>query len=129
MAAPYSLDLRRKIVQACERHTQSQREVAELFGVSRSFVESVLRRFRRSGELVPVRKRPGRHAKISTASCDKLRQWLQDQPDLTLAELAQRLQRDCGVTVSLPTLCRMLQQLGWHRKKRQSTRLNEIPKR
>ena len=46
-----------------------------------------------------------------------------------VAELAQRLQRDCDVTVSLPTLCRMLQQLGWHRKKRQSTRPNEIPKR
>ena len=38
MAAPYSLDLRRKVVQACNRPVQSQRAVAELFGVSLSFV-------------------------------------------------------------------------------------------
>lgn len=41
MAAPYSEDLRRKVVQACERGTQSQREVAELFNVSLSFVDDV----------------------------------------------------------------------------------------
>lgn len=39
MAAPYSEDLRGKVVQACERGTRSQREVAELFNVSLSFVE------------------------------------------------------------------------------------------
>ena len=33
MAAPYFLDLRRKVVQACNRPGQSQRAVAELFGV------------------------------------------------------------------------------------------------
>ena len=37
MAAPYSLDLRRKVVQACRRPGQSQRTVAEFFGVSLSF--------------------------------------------------------------------------------------------
>jgi transposase len=42
MAAPYSEDLRRKIVQACEQGTQSQREVAEFFNVSLSFVEALL---------------------------------------------------------------------------------------
>lgn len=42
MAAPYSEDLRRKVVQACARGTQSQRAVAELFNVSLSFVESLI---------------------------------------------------------------------------------------
>ncbi len=124
MAAPYSSDLRCKIVQACERHAQSQRAVAELFGVSRTFVEGLLRRYRRSGELVPVRRRPGRQPKIGEASREQLRHWLQQQPDLTLAELAHRLQTGCGVTVSPPTLCRVLQQLGLRRKKRRSTPLS-----
>jgi transposase len=120
MAASYSVDLRRKILQACERHSQSQRAVAELFGVSRSFVEGLLRRYRRSGELVPVRHRPGRHPKLDAAACQQLQQWLQEQSDLTLAELAQRLQAEQGLVVSQSALCRMLQQLGWRRKKRQS---------
>lgn len=129
MAAPYSPDLRRKIVQACERHSQSQRAIAELFGVSRSFVEGLLRRYRRSGELVPVRQRPGRRPKLGTLACQRLQQWLQEQPDLTLAELTQRLQADQGVTVSQSALCRMLQQLGWRRKKRPSTPPNAIQRR
>lgn len=129
MAAPYSIDLRRKIVQACERHSQSQQAVAEFFGVSRTFVEGLLRCYRRTGELVPARRRPGRHAKLDTNSCLRLRQWLHEQPDLTLAELAQRLQDHNDVAVSQPTMCRMLQRLGLHRKKRPSTQLNATPHR
>jgi transposase len=49
MPVPYSEDLRRKIVQACERGTQSQRAIAEFFSVSQSFVESVWHHYRHSG--------------------------------------------------------------------------------
>ena len=84
MAAPYSLDLRRKVVQACQRPGQSQRTVAEFFGVSLSFVEGLLRRVRRSGELAPLRQRPGPHARIDPIGCQRLQHWLQEQPDLTL---------------------------------------------
>ena len=90
MAAPYSLDLRRKVVQACRRPGQSQRAVAELFGVSLSFVEGLLRRVRHSGELAPLRRRPGPHAKVDEDSCLCLQRWLQEHPDLTLAEMAAR---------------------------------------
>lgn len=117
MAAPYSVDLRRKVAQACERPGQSQRAVAEFFGVSLSFVEGLLRRVRRSGELAPLRKRPGPHAKVDDDSCQCLARWLQEPPDLTLAELATRLQAQGRPAVSTPTLCRALQRLGLRRKK------------
>ena len=55
MAAPYSLDLRRKVVQSCQRPGQSQRAVADFFGVSLSFVEGLLRRVPGSGKLAPPR--------------------------------------------------------------------------
>lgn len=121
MAAPYSLDLRRKVVQACKRQGQSQRAVAEFFGVSLSFVEALLRRVRRSGQLVPPRRRPGRHARIDPTGCQRLEHWLQEQPDLTLAEMAGRLQADGSPAVSTPTVCRALQRLGLRRKKRPYT--------
>lgn len=125
MAAPYSLDLRRKIVQACERGTQSQREVAEFFGVSLSFVEALLGHYRRSGgELEPQRQRPGRHALLDEACQDKLRQWLHEQSDLTLRELIQRLHAATGIAVSEPTMSRVLQQMGMRRKKRPYTPQN-----
>jgi transposase len=92
MAAPYSEDLRRKIVQACERKTQSQREVAEFFNVSRSFVEVLLRQYRRSGgELALKRGKFGPHVLLDEAFRQHIRQWLEEQPDLTLRELIGRV--------------------------------------
>jgi transposase len=65
---PYSQDLRRKIIQACERGTESQRKIAELFSVSQSFVESVWHHYRHSGgEWVPRRRRAGRHPRLGLA--------------------------------------------------------------
>lgn len=127
MAAPYSEDLRRKVVQACERSTQSQREVAELFNVSLSFVESLLRQYRRSGgELVPQRRKRGRHGLLDDDCRQQIRRWLQQQPDLTLQELIGRLRASKGIAVSAPTMSRALHQMGMRRKKRRSTPANEI---
>jgi transposase len=92
MGAPYSDDLRRKVIQTCERKRESQREIAELFSVSISFVESVWQHYRHSdGEVVPLRCRAGRHAHLDAASRARLRAWLEEQPDLTLKELIDRL--------------------------------------
>jgi transposase len=119
MAAPYSEDLRRKIVQACERKTQSQREVAEFFNVSRSFVEVFLRHYRRSGgELVPKRGKSGPHVLIDETCRQYIRQWLEEQPDLTLRELIGRVHDKAGIVVSEPTMSRVLHQMGMRRKKR-----------
>lgn len=51
MGAAYSVDLRRKVVEACERGTASQAQVAQFFGVSVSFVEKLLRLHRRTEPL------------------------------------------------------------------------------
>lgn len=127
MAAPYSEDLRRKVVQACERGTQSQREVAELFNVSLSFVESLLRQYRRSGgELVPRRRKCGRHELLDDGCREQICQWLEKQPDLTLKELIGRLRARAGIAVSEPTMSRALRQMGMRRKKRPYTPQNGI---
>jgi transposase len=120
MAAPYSLDLRRKIIEACERGSATQVDIAQFFGVSISFVEKLLRIYRCSGELEPPRKPPGRHTAIDLASRQQLVAWLQQQPDLTLAELTERLHSHCAIQVSQTAVCRLLRRLGLRRKKRPS---------
>jgi hypothetical protein len=55
MPAPYSVDLHWRIVHACERGIQSQREVAELFLVSQATVENIWRLYRRTGDVTPQR--------------------------------------------------------------------------
>jgi transposase len=119
MGAPYSDDLRRKVILACERRRESQRQIAELFSVSVSFVESVWRHYCHSGgEVVPRRHRAGRHARLDATHREQVRGWLETQSDLTLKELIDRLHASTGIMVSAPTMCRVLQQLGMHRKKR-----------
>lgn len=41
-----------------------------------------------------------------------LRAWLDEQSDLTLAELAGRLEQTHGIRIGLPQLCRLLQKMG-----------------
>ena len=53
MGAAYSVDLRRKVVQAYERGMGSQANVAQFFGVSLSFFEKLLRLHRRTGQASP----------------------------------------------------------------------------
>lgn len=46
-----------------------------------------------------------------------VRDWLAEQADLTLAELAERLEKTHGLRVDLPCICRLLQAMGLPRKK------------
>lgn len=124
MPAPYSVDLRRKIVAACERGDASQLEVAQFVGVSISFVEKLLRIYHITGELVAPRNVRGPHAAIDAQASERLRQWVEEQPDATLAELVDKLQCRCAIQVSQATVCRALGRLGLRRKKRRSTRQN-----
>ena len=117
MGAAYSVDLRRKVVQACERGTASQAQVARFFGVSQAFVEKLLRLYRRTGALEPDRKRAGRPGLLDAEACEQVQRWLAEQNDLTLAELAERLQTQCGLTVSISCVHRLLQRLHMRRKK------------
>lgn len=119
--APYSVDLRQKVLQAHESDGKSQRQIAEDFHVSLSFVESFLRRVRTTGELAPKPPAGGPSSRIDERARQCLRDWLAEQSDLTLEELVERLDHPLGIRVCASRLCRVLQKLGLRRKKRHST--------
>lgn len=70
---PYSMDLRQKIVQAYERGVGSQAKVAELFGVSVSFVEKLFIRARQTGEIAPKQRAGSRPSRIGANAQQQLR--------------------------------------------------------
>ena len=104
----YSDDLRGKLVQAWQHWDGSQQELADWWGVSRSWLQKVLRRWRETGETAAA---PYRHGPVSRVNPQRLTAVVEEYPEATLAELGRRLR------VSAPTLCRCLQQLGLPRKK------------
>lgn len=121
----YSNDLRRKVVAAYERGHHSQREIAELFGVSPATVRNFVRRKRERGAPDQLPRGGGAPALIDDAARKQLRQLIASSPDATLEEAREHLQRQVGVRVGLSALCRALSKLGLPRKKSRSTPVSE----
>src|SRR5436190_24008962 len=106
-----SLDLRLRILSACDLGEPSRAETAETFGVSRSFVQTLLRLDGRGEPLAPRSPAGGRPPALDEAARRGLRALVRAEPDATLAELAAGL-RDLdgggGPAVSVSTGCRAL---------------------
>src|SRR5271157_1668936 len=87
MARPYSDDLRRKILQAYAQGEGTLEQVAERFRVSYGYVKKLRRQQLRHRQMERVPHQPGRKPKFTEPIRERLRGWLKQQPDLTLAEM------------------------------------------
>ena len=119
----YSLDLRKKIVEAKERGTPTA-EVAKTCGVGLSTVKRYAAAAREGKPLAP-KKRPGSKPKLDEAARKLLEADLQERPAATLPQRREFLARVAGVGVSDSTVSRMLGRMGWSRKKDRWVRASE----
>ncbi len=117
----YSDDLRERVWRACQDETSSPSEVAEYFGVSRSFVFKLLRRYRKEGTLAAKPRGGNRPAALDAKALLVLRRLVREQPDATLAELCGLLEARGGVKVRVWTMCRALARLKLPLKKSRCT--------
>ena len=116
MGMAYSNELRQKLLQAADRQEFSQTRLAEIFGVSLSWVKRVLRRRRQTGspELLPFAG--GKRPKLTDQQNQQVRQHLLADNDATLREVQTWLQVTEAIRLSLPTLSRLLRKLDLPRK-------------
>ena len=117
MMQPYSLDLRRRVVEAYEQRQGSIAEVAEQFSVSASFVKKMLRQWRQTNDLAPLPHGGGKPASLSARHRQLLKRKVKAQGDISLAELQQALLDEESLSVHLSTISRVLVSLGLPRKK------------
>src|SRR3712207_6504330 len=120
---PYSLDLRKKIVEAKERGMPTA-EVAKTFGVGVSTVKRYAKLADEGRSLAP-KKRPGSKPKMDEGARRLLEADLEERPAATLSERRAFLRRMAGISVSESTVSRMLRRLGWSRKKDRWERASE----
>jgi transposase len=113
MAAPYSQDLRDRVLAAYDRG-MGTKQIAETFAVCRSWARRVKQRRRETGETAP--RKPGGPGVVEIDRA-KLAALVQAQPDATLAELRDRL----GVACTISAVCMALKALGLSFKKRPFT--------
>jgi transposase len=109
-----SLDLRQQALRAFARG-MSQREVLEVFGISRATLHRW--RLREQQGTLPPRCSPGGPRKLSSEQEQLLWQQLQQSPDATVDEHLRRWHASQDHSISRATMGRAILRLKWTYKK------------
>jgi transposase len=111
MAAPYSMDLRTRVLKAWDASGDAD-DVAATFGVSRAWVHRLAQRQRETGSIAPRRQTKFR-ARVLAGHEERLKALVNATPDATLAELRDAL----PTTAALSTVWLEVERLGLTIKK------------
>ena len=114
---PYSLDLRRRVLDAYRGGEGSQRQLAARFRVSLSFVRNLLRLARETGDVAPRPRGGGHSPTLDPQAMRAVVRLVRSTPDATLDELRELVREKTGHQVSRSTMCRAVRRTGWRRKK------------
>lgn len=109
------MDLRERIIAAREEGA-SGAEVASRFRVSKRSVERYWKQYQSSGH-VRARQRGGYKKSRLEGHEDRLRNWIRDEPGLTLEEIRARCADELEVRIGINALWQRLDKLGLSFKK------------
>jgi len=117
MPAPVSVDLRQRILAAYQAKEGSQRQLAERFKVSLSFIRDLMRHHRETGTVQPKSHGGGAVAKLGKEQLPIVEALVKAQADVLLTELCERFTGQTGVEVSVATMQRAVCKLKLSVKK------------
>src|SRR5258705_11041670 len=86
---PYSMDLRGRVVAACDEGVDAREEIAERFSVSVSWIRDLLRRRRETGSIAPRPRGGGPPPALDAPGAERLRPAGPAGRDAPLAEPRQ----------------------------------------
>ena len=118
------MDLRERVVAACDRGDLTIRAIAVQFKVSVRWIYKLLRRRNQEATIAPRTWARGRKAAFTGDVLAELDARLQQQPDLTLEEI--RMAFSGRVSCSLQAVANAVRRLGWRYKKSRSAPANRI---
>jgi transposase len=128
MGKPYGDDLRRKYLHAYDQGEGTHESLADRFSVSVAWGKKISAQRKRTAQAERVPHHPGRKPAVGIELHPQIKNWFVVQPDLTLAEVQQKLDSEAGISLSLPQIWHLLKKLKLRLKKSRSTPLNEIPR-
>jgi len=114
MPGPYSLDLRQRVIAACDEGTLSRREIAEFYHVGESTIYEWLLLRRTSNSLAP---KPHTGGPVSGLDVAVLGELVEVENDWTLVEYATGYAERTGRLYSISRICRGLKTVRLRRKK------------
>jgi len=104
---PISIQVRIRIVAACDAGEGTRQEIAERYGVSLGMVKKLLAQRKKLGILDPQNHRCGRKSILSEQDLAWLRKTVEQRQGLTLEKLCRAYKKPCSVM----TISRGLQKL------------------
>ena len=105
----YSVDFRKKMVEAYEGGNSSIREVAKRFLVSPDTVRRLLKQYRRTGDLTAQKCGSKRKSVLSHYE-ERALKLVEEHPDYTLWQYCEVLREELGVNVSTSMMSRFCAQ-------------------
>ena len=111
----YHVQLRERIV-AAKKEGQSSQEVSKRFQVSKRSVERYWKSYQDSGSVEPKQRGGYRRSRLEGHD-ETLREWIAEQPDLTLVEIQQRCRNKLGIQIGINALWQRLNKLMLSYKK------------
>src|SRR5512145_2409770 len=115
----YSIDLRERVVASVEGGECNIPEAARRYKVSEPSIERWLARHRKTGSCAPLPHAGGPARKLATAA-RAIRAAVKAQPDATLQELCERVEKETKIKSDPSMMYRELVRLKLPRKKSRS---------
>ena len=122
MPAPYSSDLRARVIAAHRTGLGSREHLAALFKIGTATVYRWVHAERTTGRVSALPATSGKKPKIHPDEYDRLKRLVMVNSDRTLLELAKLWEAETGMLVDKSTLGRTLHRAGISLKKRPSVR-------
>ena len=108
MPKPYSVDLRKKVLNYLQYKNNDKKSAGDLFQIGIATIYRWARRMRRKGHVKPIKRRYA----FKRIDDEKLKQYIKEHPDYFLREIASHF------SVSLQAIFYALRKLKITRKKR-----------
>ncbi len=123
MGRPYSMDLRERVIAAIEGGL-STRQAAARFSIGIATAGSWARLKRSKGTVTPARQGKPKGS-VLDAHADFIFSLIGETPDITLAEIAERLAQERALRVVATAVWKFLDRHGMTHKKRPLMRANQ----
>lgn len=117
MPAPYSMDLRARVIEACDELGLSDLEAAETYKIGEATVRRWRRKVRETGTVEPLPHAGGNPARIDAAEHARVREIVAEKSDATIQEIRDTWATSSGKDASRSAMVRTLAKLGLSRKK------------
>jgi transposase len=104
----YSIDFRRKIIEAYDQGNTSIREVAKRFLVSPDTVSRLLKQYRLTGDLTP-QKCGSKQKSVLSGYQETVLKMVEEHPDYTLWQYCEQFREQTGLDVSTSMMDRFFQ--------------------